>query len=146
VDKVARSPSSAYASAFIIGLIIGAPLMFSLNRGGCGARTCVGNPVSEVTTAVQKATTGLKAESQRLCLEENEGFSAEGINRRLSGINVTFKCDSYASICRDSEAPLVVTSDTLSARRRAEFKAVVECEDTMCTVEITDFSEDEQVY
>jgi hypothetical protein len=127
--------------AAIVALVILGILASILGGINPSQLTCVGSPISEVTTTVQKATTGLTATSAKLCLKEKEGFSAQAIIDRLSGVEVKFDCETGAVVCKDqATAKLELDKDTgrLEARRQVEFKVIAECTGNVCTVWVSD--------
>lgn len=106
--------------------------------------TCIGSPLSEVRSTIQKATVGagLTARSGELCMAENQVFSAQRVMDTLSelepAIYISFECEQDATICRGDASALIVTPANITARRTAEFKALVDCVGNNCKVKIID--------
>jgi hypothetical protein len=89
---------------------------------------CVGNPITEMTTTVSQAQSGIERSTGTICLQPGESFTADSLEKKMSGVSpITFSCYQGSAICEGENAPLEVDSSTITASQRAQFSGLVEC-------------------
>ena len=116
---------AAVVAMVILGIVTG---VFGKIWAMIGGISCVSNPIGEITSKVQAATTGMDVVTQLLCFsEEGEAIRAEKIKERLSNVkNIKFGCRNQAAVCSSGGA-IKQTSSEISANRATQFKVHISC-------------------
>lgn len=94
---------------------------------------CVSQPIDEIVTTIQQASSGITKVTSMLCLKKDESFDIAAIDRKLSELEVTsIKCSDNENenhVCREwSSQKLDVTDDRVTAIGGAQFKIRVNCD------------------
>ncbi|MBN2517767.1 MAG: hypothetical protein JXB14_02900 [Candidatus Altiarchaeota archaeon] len=122
---------AAVVAMVILGIVTG---VFGQIWGLIGGISCVSNPIGEISSKIQSATSEMTVVTQLLCFTAaGESISAESVRKRVSssvsGIN--FECEG-ASVCDPAADPAVqvVTgrnTGSISATRATQFKIRISC-------------------
>lgn len=115
---------AAVVAMVILGIVTG---VFTKIWNMITGISCMSNPIGEITSKIQQATTGMVVVTQTLCFSAGESIQAVKIREKTSSVSqVTFQCGG-ASVCESGYGAIEVTGDSISAKRDAQFKVKISC-------------------
>ena len=129
---------AAVVAMVILGIVTG---VFGQIWSLIGGISCVSNPIGEISSKIQSATSGMIVVTQVLCFTSGgEKITSESIRNRLSIVKqdptgVEFYCHSDASVCDTADSGgsaaiyVELGMDYIEARRNTQFKVEIECTD-----------------
>jgi len=137
---------AAVVAMVILGIVTG---VFGQIWNLIAGISCVSNPIGEISSKIQSATTGMIVVTQVLCFTASgESIGADVIKQRVSSSvsTVTWKCerigDNWASVCDPNTGAITVDEDTnmITAKRDTQFKVKISCPPgdggAMCTLTV----------
>lgn len=90
---------------------------------------CVGNPITDLTTTISQAQSGIQRSTGTICLQAGESFDAGNLEAKMSGVApITFSCYENSAICSGDNAPVLWTTTTVAATERVQFSGLVDCD------------------
>ena len=88
---------------------------------------CVGNPVNEMVTKIQRAQGGITTLTDAICMKPGEAFTSEALTGKIGNLqSVTFTCPD-AAICKNQKPIDVSSSSMIKANGDAKFKGLITC-------------------
>jgi len=119
---------AAVVAMVILGIITG---VFSQVWSMLSGISCVSNPIGEITSKIQSATTGIDVSTQLLCFSNaGERIRADAISSKIASVGddgVTFNCEG-AAVCSGAGALISIDGDAIVANGPTQFKVLVHCE------------------
>jgi len=120
--------------AVVLGVLLSIFLVYEVRTSctGCGDPYCASNTITEISTRIQKAQSGIVLKTDPICMYFGEILTADVVMSRTDNLDpingVTFSCGENAAVCSGNSPVISVSGQTLTANRDARFNVIVSCE------------------